>query len=62
MTPTETVAEFLNRAANNGYENDPKEYGYEESCSRGAFHRVAEILYPLVSAKRRDISRRFVVL
>ena len=35
MTPTETVAEFLSRSANNGYENRPQEYGYEESCSRG---------------------------
>ena len=56
MTPTETVAEFLSRSANNSYENRPKEYGYEEISSRGARFLVAELPYPRVNAKRREFT------
>ncbi len=34
---TEKDSEFLSRSANNSYENDPKEYGYEESWFSGSF-------------------------
>jgi hypothetical protein len=56
IPPTETDAELLTHSANNGYENRPKEYGYEECCSRGAYHRVAEKLYPEITQNAESSS------
>src|SRR5262249_9046802 len=51
---TETDAEFLSRAGNNGCGERSKESRYEESCSRGAILKVAEFRDPRVNRKRRE--------
>ena len=56
ILPTETDAESLTHSANNGYENRPKEHGYEECSSRGASLWRAEFRDPLVNGKRRELT------